>query len=162
MGSVIVDELQISSAIPPARLFKSFIIDSDNLMLKVLPGFFKSFETIHGDGGAGTVKLITWAEGDQIKSAKHRTDEIDEANRVFKYTLIEGGALEDDFELISYDMKVEDDPDVGCVYKVTSKYHTKGDNQNVIQEKIKQGHEGAKAFFHAVEAYLQANPNEYN
>lgn len=32
-------------------------------MPKVLPGFFKSFETVHGDGGAGTIKLITWAEG---------------------------------------------------------------------------------------------------
>lgn len=60
---VVSYEYKVVSSIPPARLFKSFILDSDNLIPKVVPGAFKSIETLHGDGGAGTIKVITFGEG---------------------------------------------------------------------------------------------------
>lgn len=65
---VITDEQELISSIPPAKLFKSFVLDADNLLPKILPGAFKSFETLEGDGGVGTVKLITFNEGKDNKN----------------------------------------------------------------------------------------------
>lgn len=60
---VVTYEYEVVSTISPSRLFKSFILDSDNLIPKVVPGAFKSFEILEGDGGVGTIKLITFGEG---------------------------------------------------------------------------------------------------
>lgn len=62
MGVITYDQ-EVACSIPPTKLFKSFILDSDNLIPKVLPQAFKSIETLEGDGGPGTVKLITFGEG---------------------------------------------------------------------------------------------------
>ncbi|KAL8481434.1 hypothetical protein ACS0TY_027804 [Phlomoides rotata] len=59
---MIIDELEITGSIPPARLFKAFVLDSENMLPKIFP-FFKSFETIEGHGGVGTIKLITIVKG---------------------------------------------------------------------------------------------------
>lgn len=55
-------EYEQASTLPPAKLFKASILDSDNLIPKVIPGAFKSFEILHGDGGAGSIKLITFGD----------------------------------------------------------------------------------------------------
>ena len=60
---IVTYEYEVVSTISPSRLFKSFILDSDNLIPKVVPGAFKSFEILEGDGGVGTIKLITFGEG---------------------------------------------------------------------------------------------------
>lgn len=56
-------EHEVTSSIPPARLFKAFILDGDNLVPKCLPQAVKSVETIQGDGGPGSIKLTTFGEG---------------------------------------------------------------------------------------------------
>lgn len=61
MGVVNFD-YEVATTIPPSRLFKAFLLDGDNLIPKVIPGAFKSFETLQGDGGAGTIKLITFGD----------------------------------------------------------------------------------------------------
>ncbi|KZV30458.1 major allergen Pru ar 1-like [Dorcoceras hygrometricum] len=116
---------------------------------------------IHGDGGVGTIKLITFGEGSQFKSVKHRVDEIDEANHVYKYSIIEGDVLGDDLESISYVVKFEASHDGGSVCKTISYYHTKHDAHGITEEKIKEGKEKAKAIFKAVEAHLHAHPHDY-
>lgn len=98
--------------------------------------------------------------GSQYKTAKHRIDEIDEPNYVFKYSVIEGDALEG-IEYISYVVKIEEGHEGGSVVKTTSTYHTKGEEHHITQDKIKEGKEKAKALFHAIEAHLHANPHEY-
>ncbi|KAK7839186.1 major allergen mal d 1 [Quercus suber] len=60
---VYTHESQETSVIPPARLFKAFVLDSDNLIPKVLPHGVKSIEIIEGNGGPGTIKKITFGEG---------------------------------------------------------------------------------------------------
>ncbi|KAI3469329.1 hypothetical protein Pfo_025992 [Paulownia fortunei] len=160
MGVITYDQ-EVTSSIPPARLFKAFILDADNLIPKVLPQAFKSFEILEGDGGVGTVKLITFGEGSQFKSAKHRIDGIDEENHIFKYSVIEGDALGEVLESISYVVKIEAGPDGGSVCKTTSTYHTKGDKHHITEDKIKEGKEKAKAIFKAVEAHLHAHPHAY-
>ncbi|CAA0817540.1 MLP-like protein 423 [Striga hermonthica] len=159
---VISYEHEECSKISPGRLFKSFILDAHNLIPKVLPGAFKSFEILEGDGGVGTIKLITFGEGSQFKSMKHRIDEIDEENYVFKYSVIEGDVLGDALESISYVVKVEAGPEGGSVCKTVSTYHTKKEDHHITEDLIKEGKEKAKAIFKAVEAHLHAHPHAYN
>lgn len=56
-------ETESTSVIPPAKLFKAFILDGDNLVPKVAPLAIKSTEIVEGDGGPGTIKKITFGEG---------------------------------------------------------------------------------------------------
>ena len=59
-------ENEISSTIPPARLFKAFVLDADNLIPKLAPHAIKSAEIIEGNGGPGTIKKITFGEGNLL------------------------------------------------------------------------------------------------
>ncbi|KAJ9181860.1 hypothetical protein P3X46_005907 [Hevea brasiliensis] len=56
-------EMEIASAIPPAKLFKVFLLDAHNTIPTILPQTFKSIEIIEGDGGSGSIKKTTFAEG---------------------------------------------------------------------------------------------------
>ena len=61
---VITYESEVSSPIPPARLFKAYVLDADNLIPKISPHTIKSTEIIEGNGGAGTIKKVTFHEGE--------------------------------------------------------------------------------------------------
>ncbi|KAB1213901.1 Major allergen Pru ar 1 [Morella rubra] len=154
-------EIDTTSVIPPAKLFKAFVLDADNLIPKVAPQAIKACETIEGNGGPGTIKKITFGEGSQFKYVKHRIDEVDHANFAYGYSVIEGDALSDTLEKISYEIKIVASPDGGSVLKNTSKYHTKGDLE-IKEDHIKAGKEKAAGLFKAVESYLLAHPEEYN
>jgi hypothetical protein len=56
-------EAETTSVIPPAKLFKAFVLDGDNLIPKVAPQAIKSIEIIEGNGGPGTIKKINFDEG---------------------------------------------------------------------------------------------------
>ncbi|KAA8527411.1 hypothetical protein F0562_034874 [Nyssa sinensis] len=157
---VISYDMEISCSIPPAKMFKAFVLDADNLIPKILPQAIKCVEVLHGDGGPGTIKLVTFGEGSQFKSVKHRVDGIDKENFTYSYSIIEGDALMDILESISYEIKIEATADGGSICKNTSKYHTKGD-AHITEEQIKSGKEKASGMFKAVEAYLLANPDAY-
>uniref|UniRef100_A0A5B6YZ80 Putative major allergen Pru ar 1 n=1 Tax=Davidia involucrata TaxID=16924 RepID=A0A5B6YZ80_DAVIN len=157
---VISYDMEIACSIPPAKMFKAFVLDADNLIPKILPQAIKSVEVLHGDGGPGTVKLITFGEGSHYKSAKHQVDGIDKENFTYSYSIIEGDALMGKLESISYEIKIEASPDGGSICKNSSKYHTKGDAQ-ITEDQIKSGKEKALGMFKAVEAYLLANPDAY-
>merc|ERR1712183_788855 len=128
-------ESETTTVITPARLFKAFVLDADNLIPKVAPQAIKSSEIIEGSGGPGTIKKITFGEGSQFNYVKHRIDEIDNANFIYACTLIEGDAISETLEKIAYEIKLD---------------------------QIKAGKEEASGIFKAVEAYLLANPDAYN
>ena len=90
----------------------------------------------------------------------HRVDAIDKENFTISYTVIDGDVLTSGIESISHELKVVASPDGGCIYKKTSKYHTKDDAQ-VCEEHIKGGKEEGLALFKAIEAYVSAHPDEY-
>ena len=92
---------------------------------------------------------------------KHRIDEIDQANFTYCYSVIEGDALNEVLEKISYEIKIVASPDGGSVLKSTSKYHTKGEHE-IKEEQVKAGKEKAAGLFKAIEAYLLAHPDAYN
>ncbi|XP_051152834.1 major strawberry allergen Fra a 1-2-like [Andrographis paniculata] len=159
MGVAIFTDENISS-IAPARIFKASIVDSHNLIPKLMPQAIKSINILEGDGGAGTVKEINFAEESPLKSIKYRIDELDEKTFTYKYTLVEGDSLVDKLEKISYEVKFEQSADGGSISKVTSKYHTKGDF-TLKEEEVKAGKERVLAMYKAVEAYLLKNPDAY-
>jgi hypothetical protein len=150
-------DLEITSSLPPAKLFKAFILEGDTLIPKVIPQAIKSVETLKGDGGPGTIKLTTFGEGSTHKCVKHRIDSIDKVNFTYSYSIIEGDAL-DGFESISYQTKIVASPHGGSIFKTRSIYVPKADNK-VTEEEIKAGKEKASVIFKAVEAYLLANPD---
>ncbi|KAM1001798.1 hypothetical protein ACFX13_008364 [Malus domestica] len=53
---------EFTSPVAADRLFKALIIDSDNLIPKLMAQAIKSIEIINGDGGVGSIKQINFAE----------------------------------------------------------------------------------------------------
>nr|WEA77231.1 Cor a 1.03-like variant-1 [Corylus avellana] len=153
-------ETETTSVIPPARLFKSFVLDSDNLIPEVAPKAIKSIEIIEGNGGPGTIKKICFDEGSPISYIKQKVDEIDQANFSYRYSVIDGDALSDKLEKINCEIKIVASPDGGSIMKSISKDHTIGDHE-LEEEQIKAGKEMASGLFKAVGDYLLAHPNEY-
>lgn len=54
---------EYSSSVAPSRMFKALIIDSKNLLPKLLPQFVKDVTLIQGDGEAGSVEQVNFNEG---------------------------------------------------------------------------------------------------
>ncbi|KAL5541895.1 hypothetical protein UlMin_009605 [Ulmus minor] len=154
-------ESEFTSTIPPARLFKAFVLDADNLIPKIAPQAIKSAEIIEGNGGPGTIKKITFGEGSQFNYVKHQVEGIDNDNFTYNYSLIEGDALSEKIEKISYETKLVASADGGSIIKNSSKYHTVGDVE-IKEEHVKEGKENASGLFKLIEAYLHANPDAYN
>ncbi|MCD9639795.1 Pathoproteinsis- protein STH-2 [Datura stramonium] len=150
---------EVSTTVSPTRLFKALIVDSDNLVPKLLP-YVKNLETLEGDGGAGSITKMNFVEGEQVKYLKHKIDVLDDKNLVTKYSLIEGDVLGDKLESINYDVKFEAAGNGGCVCKTTTEYHTKGDYV-FTEEEHNEHKEKTMEVFKAVEAYLLANPSLY-
>ncbi|XP_059287330.1 major strawberry allergen Fra a 1-2-like [Lycium ferocissimum] len=159
MGIITVTD-EFTSPISASRMFKALILDGENLLPKIAPQVIKNVETIHGDGGPGTIKQMNFAEGSEVKFVKNRIDALDKDNMTYAYTLIEGGSLMDKIDSISYEIKLESTPDGGCKSKTTSNYHTKP-GVEIKGEEIKARKEKATLVVKAVEGYLLANPNEY-
>ncbi|PQQ16604.1 major cherry allergen Pru av 1.0201 [Prunus yedoensis var. nudiflora] len=154
-------ETEINSVIPPARLFNAFVLDADNLLPKIAPQAVKSTEILEGDGGVGTIKKINFGEGSHYSYVKHRIDALDKDNFVYNYSLVEGDALSDKIEKITYEIKLVASADGGSVIKSTSNYHTTGDVE-IKEEDVKGGKEKATGLFKLIENYLTANPDACN
>ncbi|XP_027166786.1 major allergen Pru ar 1-like [Coffea eugenioides] len=159
MGVVTYDH-EVITSIPPAKLFKTFIVDFDNLIPNILPQAFKSVEILQGDGGAGTIKVTHFGEGSQYKSMKTHVDELDEENFVIKYTIIEGDVLEDVIEKITFVIKILPSADGGSITITSSTYYTKGDAK-INEEDIMSRKDKAAGVFKALEAYFDDNPDDY-
>ncbi|KAJ1407698.1 START-like domain superfamily [Sesbania bispinosa] len=154
---VIISESERVSPVAPARLYKAIVLDSSNVFPKALSKFVKSIEIIEGDGGPGSIKKLTLVDGGYVK---HKVDVVDPENYVYHYTIIEGTALSEPLEKISYEYKSEASPDGGSLIKSKTKYYTKGDAQ-LTEEFLKGSKEMSVGFTKAVEDYLLANP-DYN
>ncbi|PHU21549.1 Pathogenesis-related protein STH-21 [Capsicum chinense] len=148
-----------TASVAPSRLFKALVIDFNNLVSKLAPDV-KSIENVEGDGGAGTIKKMTFVEGGPIKYMKHKIHVVDEKNLVTKYSLIESDVLENKAESVDYDGKFEASADGGCVCTTVTVYNTKGDYV-VTEEEHNVHKEKANDLLKAIEAYLLANPSVY-
>ncbi|KAL5782205.1 hypothetical protein ACOSP7_007234 [Xanthoceras sorbifolium] len=159
MGALTFTE-EFTSPVPAGKLFNALVLDSDNLLPMIMPQAFKSVETIEGDGGPGTIKKINFSEGSEFKYLKNRVDALDKDKMMYAYTVIEGDALPDKVESISYEVKYEATPDGGCKGTNVSKYNLKP-GAEIGEEQLKVAKAKAMAIFKFVEAYLLANPAAY-
>ncbi|CAA3031161.1 pathogenesis-related STH-2-like [Olea europaea subsp. europaea] len=89
---------------------------------------------------------------------KTRVHFLDKENYVGKFALVEGDTLGDELEKVCYEMKFQDSKDEGCVLKITSEYHSKGD---VVpkEEDIKAAQEHTMGLYKSCADYLIANPH---
>ncbi|KAJ4965917.1 hypothetical protein NE237_017766 [Protea cynaroides] len=154
--TVFTDE--VTGPIPAARIFKA-ILDSHNLLPKLIPDKVKSIE-VQGDGGPGSIEQINLGEDAPFKFVKHRIDVLDKENFMFKYSLIEGGIIGDKIEKVVETVKFEDSPNGGSICRITSEFHTV-DDFHLKEEDVKIGKEMALKVSKIVEAYLLENLNAY-
>ncbi|KAB1213903.1 Major allergen Mal d 1 [Morella rubra] len=91
-------------AIPPAKLFKALVLDADNLIPKFAPHAIqkmKSSTEMEGRERSRRSPLVK--VGSHCKYVKYRMDKVDDANFNYGYSLIEGDALGEVLEKISYE-----------------------------------------------------------
>ncbi|CAK8563739.1 unnamed protein product [Lathyrus sativus] len=151
---------EYSSSVSPSRMFTALIIDSRNLIPKLLPKFVKDVNVIEGDGGAGSIEQVNFNEASPFKYLKQKIDVLNKENLICKYTMIEGDPLGDKLESITYEVKFEARNDGGCVCKMASSYKTIGDF-DVNEEDVKEGRESTIGIYKVVESYLLENPQVY-
>jgi hypothetical protein len=58
-------ENEVTSPLPPSKLFKAFVLDADNLVPKIYKHGINDLnvEILEGHGGPGTIKKFTFQEG---------------------------------------------------------------------------------------------------
>ncbi|CAL5423423.1 unnamed protein product [Camellia sinensis] len=153
---------EFTTSVAPNRMFKALILDSHNLIPKLLPQSIKSIEYVQGNGGPGSIKQTNFHEGSHMKCLKHKIDSLDIENYQCKYTMIEGDALGGKLESLSYEVKFEATADGGSKVTSTTYYHAKGDIELKVEE-LTAGKDKAMAMgmFKVIEEYLLANPNVY-
>ncbi|CDP10320.1 unnamed protein product [Coffea canephora] len=156
----VTSSYEVTCSIPPARLFKATILEEKHLH-KILPQGVKSVEILEGDGGVGTIKLTTFVEGGELKTAKQKVDGIDKEKFTYSYTVLEADGFNDVIEKICCVIKFEPSADGGSICKTTNTYYPKGGAQ-ISEEHVKGGKEKGLGMVKAVEAYLHANPTAYN
>ena len=54
--------LEITSSVSAEKIFKGIVLEVDTVLPKAAPGAYKNVEIV-GDGGAGTIRNITLADG---------------------------------------------------------------------------------------------------
>ncbi|KAF7850820.1 hypothetical protein BT93_L4980 [Corymbia citriodora subsp. variegata] len=147
---------EFTSTIAPSRMFKALVVDSHNIIPKIVPGGIKSVEFIEGDGGVGSIKQTNFGESAHIKYTKHKIDALDVENFYCKYTLIESDIKFDKIDFIVYEVKFTL-ADGGCLCKMSSDYHVM-EGAELKEDDIKQGKDRAMGLFKTVEEYLLENP----
>ncbi|KAI7736024.1 hypothetical protein M8C21_003676 [Ambrosia artemisiifolia] len=149
-------EIEVASQLPADKVFKVFA-DLDNLGPKLHPQYFKSIETIEGNGDVGTIKLFTFGDGIPFTSGKYKTESVDVSKYSYSYSVIEGDVLMGILDSINHDVKVVPSADGGSVFKQTVVYNCKG-SEKPSEEFLHKEKDVYINIFKTLEAYAIANP----
>ncbi|XP_010027083.2 major allergen Pru ar 1-like [Eucalyptus grandis] len=144
------------STVPSARLFKALILDSHNLIPKLMTQAIKSIDIIQGNGGAGTIKQINIISGSRLISIKDRVDELNEETFTYKCSMMD---RKEKFESIVHVVKLEPTPEGGSKNMIMTTYNTKGDAE--FKEQDKASNKSVLEMYKLTEAYLLQNPDAY-
>ncbi|KAL4309368.1 hypothetical protein GQ457_01G030170 [Hibiscus cannabinus] len=155
---VVTRETEITSPLPPTKLFKAFALDFDTLFPKAIPYSITTVELLEGDGGVGSIKKVTFAQGWGLNYLKHRVDKLDQDNLSYAYTVFEGELLKNKYERIRFETKFVATPNGGTICKMTAEYYTVGDVK-MVEDQIEAENERRGRGFKAVADYLLANPD---
>ncbi|XP_065859559.1 major allergen Pru ar 1-like [Euphorbia lathyris] len=151
---------EVSSAIPPQKLFKIFLLDSHITIPKILPQTIKSIDIIEGDGGPGSIVQTNFVEGSDYKYVKNKVEVVDTEKLIYHYSTIGGDPWMEGLDKISYEVQIEAHGDGGSICKSTIKYFPIGDAK-IDMDQIKVGEDQAMAMFKVVESHILANPDAY-
>ncbi|CAI8590170.1 unnamed protein product [Vicia faba] len=152
-------EDETTSTVAPAILYKALVIDVDTLTPKVVD-VIKSIEIVEGNGGAGSIKKVTYVEDGETKHVLHKIELVDVTNWVHNYSIVGGDGLPDTIEKISFEAKLSEGLNGGSVGKLSVTYFTKGDDAP-SEEQLKKDKAKGDGLFKALEGYILANP-DYN
>ncbi|KAJ6911910.1 major allergen Pru ar 1-like [Populus alba x Populus x berolinensis] len=144
---LITFENEFSVAVPPAKLFKVYCLETDTLIPKILPQSIKSSEIIEGNGGPGTIRKVTF-----------KIETIDEENFAYSFSLIESNVWMEGVEKVIFEHTFVPTPEGGSICKRTSNYYIK-DGAEIKEDQIKKDGKKTEGLFKAVEAYFLANPD---
>ncbi|KDP27863.1 hypothetical protein JCGZ_18943 [Jatropha curcas] len=141
--AILSTQTEIATAVPPAKLYKAFLLVAHVYAPKILQRRFVCLLILFGWFGV---------------YLKVKVDAVDEGNLKFIYTAFEGEPWVQTVEKVTYEAEVVATPGGGSIYKATNKYYPKG-NAEVDPSKIKEAEDMTDGFIKAVEAYLVANPD---
>ncbi|KAI5650870.1 hypothetical protein M9H77_36875 [Catharanthus roseus] len=115
------------SSLPPAKLFKAFFLDSDckfsKHCLTPLSRMLRSSREMV------ELELSNFP----VKNIKHRVEELDEDNMIYKYSIVDGETLMPGIESASYVIKIEPSS-TGSVCKQHTTFYTKADSYINVEE----------------------------
>ncbi|KAL7619053.1 root allergen protein [Lactuca sativa] len=157
--TVVTSEFEVSSSLPASKFFNAYR-DFNNIAPKVDPETYKTVVTVEGDGGAGTIRDISFGDGVPFTSGKSKLDVVDSDNFTVVYTIFEGDVLMGQLDSMTHHVKFIPSPDGGCVYKSTIVHNCKGETQ-LPEEAINMAKEGFKKTFKAIESFIHGNPHTY-
>ncbi|CAI9260028.1 unnamed protein product [Lactuca saligna] len=123
-NQVITSEFEIASSLPASKIFNAYR-DFNNIAPKVDPETYKILVDIEGDGGAGTIRDISFGDGVPFTNGKLKLDVVDSNNFSIIYTIFEGDILMGQLDSMTHHVKFIPSPDGGCVYKPTVVYNCK-------------------------------------
>ncbi|WCJ20478.1 Major strawberry allergen Fra a 1-A [Euphorbia peplus] len=157
---VLTIERELTTAIPPATMFKIFVSENHIYLPKIVPTI--SVEVVEGNGGPGTIKKTTFnGDATQLKYIKTKTEATDVENFSHSYIIIDSDPQPEKVEKATMEIKMEASANGGSIIKSCSKYYPK-ENCEVDEEKIKTGVEKALGLFKVVETLILANPDICN
>ncbi|PWA81137.1 Bet v I domain-containing protein [Artemisia annua] len=128
------------------------------LNLSVNPSLFKSIETVEGNGGVGTIKLVTFGDAVPFTTGKYKVDIFDASNFTYGHTFYEGDILMGIANSIIHHVTITSSADGGSggsVYKQTVTYNCIGENKP-SEEALNFEKAEAEKTFKAIEAYAAA------
>ncbi|KAK2645119.1 hypothetical protein Ddye_020314 [Dipteronia dyeriana] len=140
MGVICVNN-EHATPVAPARMFKALILDSHNLVPKLVKKSIKSIDVIEGDGEeVGCIKQANFCEGDvSCGYMRHRIDALDKDNFLCN--------------------------DGGCLVKVATEFHVKGGDDHhevlMMEQNIKEGQELEIGMLKVIETHLLKIPEDY-
>ncbi|KAK9161656.1 hypothetical protein Syun_007997 [Stephania yunnanensis] len=153
-------EVEIVSTVSASRMFKAAIVDSHNLVPKLIPHIITGIKMIRDDTTGRLFKRTDFSNLIPFSYTLDRVDVMDEKNYVFNYWLIEGGRMGKMYDAGDFEVRITPTSNGGCVLKVDGAYHAYEDVV-VTEDDMKVGKLGLSAMYSAVEAYLAANPEAY-
>ncbi|KAL4273925.1 hypothetical protein GQ457_13G024220 [Hibiscus cannabinus] len=155
---VFTHEMEVTSTLPTARVFKAYVLESDTIFPKAVPHAIKGVDYLQGTGAPGSIRMVSFVPGLGIEYLKEKVDAVDPDNLSYTYTVIESEVFKNMIEKISYETKFSEAPNGGTIVNVTTKFYSVGDVE-IKEEAIKDSLQNRSQIFKAVEEYLLANPD---
>lgn len=90
-----------------------------------LPNIIHKVDVLHGDGGEGTLLLVTFGSGLGGASYKEKYVKIDNEKRIKIAEMVEGGHLDLGFTLYRFGFQIFEKNEESCIVKSSVQYELK-------------------------------------